>query len=196
MAIFPLRSRPRDLHSGGRGGAHVHDEPNHDDRGGRLDLRDSGLHDADIRCGFEWLELEQKVSMTAENYPKVLVALCVWREARGQSRDARRGVLHVILNRAAAQFRGGDPVAVILWPFQFSSFSAGDPNAVRLPTPVRAADWAAWLQCCALADDPGEDPTGGATFYHSYQPGSNMWPDWATDDKQTAHIGQFRFYRP
>lgn len=135
---------------------------------------------------------------TADTYEPFLKALALWREARGQSDDAKRGVLHVILNRAAAGFRGTTPAEVILWPYQFSSFNSTDPNAFRLPNPKQKGDWQAWLACCAVVDDPGLDPTGGAVMYHSLpieDYGGRVWPAWATDDKQTCQIGPFRFYR-
>ena len=130
---------------------------------------------------------------TYEAYPNFIAALCLWREARGQKMDAQRGVLHVILNRAAAGFRGHDPVTVVLAPYQFSSFNPNDPNAHLLPNPKQTQDWEAWLDCCSLVDSPGDDPTGGAVMYESCAPGE--LPAWATDDKRTATIGPFRFYR-
>ena len=132
---------------------------------------------------------------TADSYEPFLTALALWREARGQSGDAKRGVLHVILNRAVAGFRGTTPAEVILWPYQFSSFNSTDPNAFRLPNPKQHGDWQAWLACCAVVDDPGPDPTGGAVMYHSYEADSPQWPPWATPEKQTCQIGLFRFYR-
>jgi hypothetical protein len=130
---------------------------------------------------------------TADAYNNVLRALMLFREARGQSYDAKRGVLHVELNREAKGFRGHDAVSVILWPMQFSSFNANDPNAHLLPNPKNAMDWAAWLDCCALVDSPGDDPTGGAVMYESCD--SDSLPAWADDNKRTATIGPFRFYR-
>ena len=130
----------------------------------------------------------------ADSYQPFLTALCLWREARGQSDDAKRAVLHVILNRAKAGFRGSDPASVILWPYQFSSFNAKDPNATRFPSPSSLRDWAAWWACCAIVDAPGDDPTGGALMYESL-PAWDSRPAWATAEKQTAEIGPFRFYR-
>lgn len=133
--------------------------------------------------------------MTIESYPVILTALCLWREARNQPDDAKRGVLWVILNRAQVGFRGTDPVTVILAPYQFSSFNANDPNAHLMPNPKNAGDWAAWVQCCNVVDNPGSDPTGGAVMYHSYEFGDPRWPAWATSDKLSAQIGPFRFYK-
>jgi len=132
---------------------------------------------------------------TADTYEPFLKALALWREARGQSDDAKRGVLHVILNRATSAFRGTTPAEVILWPYQFSSFNSTDANAFRLPNPKQKGDWQAWLACCAVVDDPGDDPTGGSVMYHSIPFGSPKWPVWATADKLTVYIGPFRFYR-
>lgn len=131
---------------------------------------------------------------TADTFEPFLKALALWREARSESNDARRGVLHVILNRAAAGFRGSTPAEVIQWPYQFSSFNRTDPNALRLPNP-KQHDWQSWLACCAVVDDPGLDPTGGAVMYHSLPVASILWPAWATPEKLTAQIGPFRFYR-
>lgn len=133
--------------------------------------------------------------MISDSYSGIITALAIWREARGSSDAAKRAILHVILNRARAGFRGHDPLSVILFPYQFSSFSAKDPNAVRLPDPKNLADWRAWLACCAEVDAAGDDPTGGAMFYHSYPAGSELWPGWATVDKLTLQVEVFRFYR-
>ena len=132
---------------------------------------------------------------TADTFEPLLQALCIWREARDQSDDAKRAVLHVILNRAASSFRGTTPAEVVQWPYQFSSFNRTDPNASKLPNPKQQGDWKAWLACCAVVDEPGPDPTGGALMYHSYPLDSPEWPAWATPEKLTAQIGPFRFYR-
>jgi hypothetical protein len=128
-----------------------------------------------------------------------LLRLCVWREARGASREAKRGVVHVLLNRAkdpkGPYVRCKDVLSNVLCRAQFSSFSATDPNAARLPNPEQIVDWKAWLDTCAVADEPGDDPTGGANYYHTWPEGSTFWPAWAKPERQTAQIGPFRFYR-
>lgn len=131
---------------------------------------------------------------TSEQYPNLLMALCTWREARGEGEAARRGVLHVILNRAAQKFFGSDPVSVILYPWQFSSFNHADPNASKFPNPRDQFEWKAWLECCDLVDNPGDDPTGGALLYESIADATKR-PTWAIPAKQLAAIGNFRFYR-
>src|SRR5436190_18312786 len=63
-----------------------------------------------------------------------MLALAIWREARGEPPDAKRAVGWVIRNRVQrGGWFGADYGAVILKPAQFTSFSAGDPNAARFP---------------------------------------------------------------
>ena len=131
---------------------------------------------------------------TAEAYSNVLTALAVWREGRGECQEARRGILHVIMRRAEQKYFGRDVVSVILFPHQFSAFSAKDPNAHLLPNPVDALDWKAWLECCDLVDAPGDDPTGGALLYESI-PNAADRPSWAVAPKMTCEIDHIRFYR-
>ncbi len=138
------------------------------------------------------------------NYDQFILALALWREARGQSSQAMAGIAAVIRNRAE------DPkerwprtiTRVILQPRQFSSFNAGDPNATRFPTPppgfvadAVAPDWKAWLQCCDVATLPlTADPTQGATNYESLPPDAEK-PSWCDPAKMTTQIGPFRFYK-
>lgn len=128
--------------------------------------------------------------LVAEAYESVLAALCLWREARGEPREAKRGVLWVIRNRAQdARARWpSHPIDVILQRAQFSSFTLGDPNAVKFPRP----DDPSWLECCAVVDDPGEDPTGGANHYHSLSAPDAVW--WAQGETPIAHLGHLWFY--
>ena len=130
----------------------------------------------------------------SESYPNILAALCVWREARGECKEARRGVLHTILNRASRKYFGSDIVSVVLYPMQFSSFNRNDPNAYKFPNPKDAIEWKAWLECCAIVDSPGDDPTLGAVLYESI-PNPDQRPPWAIPARQTVSIGNFRFYR-
>ena len=116
--------------------------------------------------------------------------LCLYREARGETDDAKRGVYHVLLNRVA-DGRFPDSLAeVVLQRKQFSSFNPGDPNAVLIPHTTDPA----WIACCAVAAAPGDDPTGGATHYHSYS-NPDSYPAWADPAKHTVDIGHFHFYK-
>ena len=127
-----------------------------------------------------------------DEVPKVyLMALCVWREARGTSQDAKRAVAHAIKNRAVKpSWWGNGFVDVILKPLQFSSFNVGDPNATKFPAQadpifLNILDIVARV----LVDD--EDLTDGATHYHD----RSVFPDWAAKMKRCAEVGPFTFYK-
>ena len=126
---------------------------------------------------------------TQTAYETVLLALCCWREARGETLEAQRGVIWSVLNRAARPgWWGKDVVSVILMPKQYSSFNADDPNAVKLPTSTDSV----WQEIMLLAVSPGADPTGGATNYYSDGIPS---PSWAAEMTLTKKIDSLNFYR-
>ncbi len=118
------------------------------------------------------------------------MAVALWREARGQNSDAQRGVYWVIINRTNNPSYPHTISEVIMQHLQFSSFNPGDPNIHVYPQPTFTP-----LNVFEVIDNPGDDPTGGATNYHSYPEGSLHWPSWATADKFTVKIGAFSFYK-
>jgi len=132
-----------------------------------------------------------------DQYPKLLAALCVWREARGEGIDAKRGVYWTLANRAAAQPSPwpNDLAAVVLQPHKFSSFGQGDPNSLKFP----AVSDQSWSDCCAVVDAPGIDPTDGAVYYESFPTDQlnemRAQDPWFGADKMTVQIGAIRFYR-
>jgi hypothetical protein len=144
----------------------------------------------------------EKPYMQVLSYLDFMIALCIWREARGTSNAARLGVLNVIRNRTKDP-RHRWPInelEVILQPHQFSSFNPGDPNATLFPQFSKPGDFKAWSEICdllmantpALASAP--DPTFGANCYHSIPAGDTL-PKWAELDKFTVAIGPFKFYK-
>ena len=126
-----------------------------------------------------------------------LMALCCYREARGEPFDGKRGVCHVIANRAAKPgWWGRDVPSVILKPWQFSSFNTTDPNSLIWPLDNDPA----WTQCLAAAAGilVGQDPdlTSGATYYHDI---SIPFPKaWGAESGyvNTLIVGRLKFYRP
>ncbi len=124
-----------------------------------------------------------------EEIPKIyLTALCAWREARGCSVEAIRGVLHVIDNRAR---QGVGHVEVILKSKQFASFTPESAEATRFP----GADDRLFHQILEFTEQVimGQDPdlTGGATAYYD----SSVRPDWAETMTRTAQMGTFVFLK-
>ena len=138
-------------------------------------------------------------------YDKIIVALCIWREARNQSTAARNGVFHVILNRVAQSPKWGwrkTPHGVCLQKSQFSSFNLGSLGSVTWPMEIFPQDWGAFEEIQQMIDLPLlADPTNGATFYHdsSIAPPFRAWLGLDADlsdllAKKTVSIGSLSFY--
>jgi len=134
--------------------------------------------------------------MTA--YEQVLVALCLWREARGEGEAAMRGVAWVIRNRAAKPGWWGHSIAgVVTCRNQFSSLTAHGDVQLGLWPDEADPRWQAALQCAQesiLGTAP--DPTGGATYYYDASL-DNHPPAWATNSStiHTTDIGRLRFLK-
>lgn len=123
-------------------------------------------------------------------YEALLLALCVWREARGEIYDAKVAVSWCIRNRASKPgWWGTDLFSVITKPMQFSSFNVGDPNSTKFPHP----DEMAWRDCLKTNDEMF-DPTDGATHYFDRSLDLNP-PKWVSNMKHIANIGDLRFYK-
>jgi spore germination cell wall hydrolase CwlJ-like protein len=124
----------------------------------------------------------------------MLLALCIWREARGESIEAKRGVASVIRNRCAlapAQGFKSTASANILKPWAFSSFMQGDPNAVKYPAEADPS----WHDSLAAAGIDGKSPdlSCGAVFYYS-KPLTCAPHAWG-QVYHSATIGGLEFYR-
>ena len=138
-------------------------------------------------------------------YKWVLLAVCLWREARGCSHAAKVAIAHVICNRATdPRQRFPKTIAgVITAPSQFSSISPPHSNSLSLNEWINATAWPTendqhWLDCCSIADavgtaTDGVDPTGGATNYYSV-PIPEV-PSWADPSKLTLTLEAFRFFK-
>ena len=128
-------------------------------------------------------------------YELFLLALCIWREARGECLDAKRGVAWVVRNRAAhPSWWGTDIISVILKPAQFSSFNSGDSNAVKWPA-QQDNTWTASLGIAAeVLAGKGTDPTAGAAYYFDDSLAENP-PAWAAQLAPCAKLGRLNFFR-
>src|SRR5690349_18676751 len=84
----------------------------------------------------------------AEQDPCVLLAMCIFGEARGEEYEAKVGVGCVVRNRVGHQGKYGHGYqGVILKPYQFSCFNHGDPNAPKLLHPLEHERPEIWHQC-------------------------------------------------
>jgi N-acetylmuramoyl-L-alanine amidase len=130
-------------------------------------------------------------------YEIALLALCIWREARGESVAAKEAVAWAIRNRVLhPTWWGVDWITVILKPAQFSSFNANDPNAVKWPQMVDNTWLSSLVIAQAVHDGKGVDPTGGATHYFDDSLKDHP-PAWAQDGSMelVTKIGSLNFWR-
>jgi len=105
----------------------------------------------------------------------VCIAQAVYHEARGESEMGQRAVAHVILNRAKK--RKLSPCQVLHQPGQFH---------IRLKKSYSGKDWQkAWQ----VANYPGKDPTGGATYFKHVKCRAN-W-----NLRLTTSVGSHNFYK-
>lgn len=120
---------------------------------------------------------------------RMLLALCIWREARGESFHGKVLVGDVIKNRVLDARWPNNYRDVVLQPKQFSCFNAGDPNAILFPTSVDAS----WQDALLAADQvaAAEQPSTTANHYHVV----GLRPAWADAAKITDREGRHVFYR-
>jgi spore germination cell wall hydrolase CwlJ-like protein len=143
------------------------------------------------------------MTISKDEYELVLMALCLWREARGEPAEAKAGVAHSILNRIKAKSWFGDTISeVIARKWQYSGMTAkGDNNLIKWPvmsaTAMRNPDEVAFHECLLLASvcASGEmpDPTSGATHYFDERLAA-FKPQWAIDGEFRAKLGHLHFY--
>jgi len=119
---------------------------------------------------------------------KFMLALCVYREASGESDLGRRLVAQTIKNRVIDKRWPDDYVGVITQKLQFSSFNPSDPNASRWPRENEKA----WIECIAVAEAILDSPTPitSANHYHT----KDVNPPWADKTKIVISEGHHVFY--
>ena len=145
------------------------------------------------------LILPEQADLLAKVY---IIALTVWREARGQGHDTKVGVAWSIRNRVEKPSWWGKTYhEVVLKKWQYSSYNlkvvdpkmADDPNACKYPEPGDAS----WLDCVKAVYEVlvgnSPDPTGGSTHYFDKSLDGNP-PAWAKTGVFKGSIGDVRFY--
>jgi N-acetylmuramoyl-L-alanine amidase len=121
----------------------------------------------------------------------VFLALCLWREARGEAREAKIAVAHSVLNRISSPSWGNTIPAVIFQRLQYSSLTHDrDPQLTNWPQPSDAS----WQECLAVADMviSGQipSPIEDADSYHDI---SISPPNWTANF--VKQIGRLKFYK-
>lgn len=132
-------------------------------------------------------------------YQVALLALVIWREARGEGLEGMRAVAHVIANRAKAWHQDWD--AVITNRNQFSSMTvSGDSQTTVWPDD----DNPLFEQVLNIAQavHAGTDPdnTGGALYYENPAIATSEWfikniRENTAQHPVTIHINHHVFYR-
>jgi N-acetylmuramoyl-L-alanine amidase len=124
----------------------------------------------------------------------VFLALTVWRESRGESRECQLAVAYSILNRVARPtWWGNDICSVVFSRLQYSSMTC--PRDPQLTTWPAHSQEGAWKQCLDVANSAislqDNNPVPGADSYHDV---SIQAPKWARPDRFVRQIGRIRFF--
>lgn len=132
------------------------------------------------------------------------MALCVWKEARGQFTSGMQAVAHVIKNRVGTAGFAKTIHDVIYGKNQFTSMSVPTDPEFNLIPPPGDAQFAYCLSLCPqVLGGNDADPTFGAHYYENAATATSGWfarviagPDGGGTDGHslTAVIGKQRFY--
>lgn len=128
-----------------------------------------------------------------EGWEHAILALTVWREARGEKAEAQHGVAFVVLARVARPGWWGSSIDdVVSKRWQFSSLT--DPKDVQLVKWPLVSDpsWkASWIAVGEVLDGVVSNPVPGADHYHDI---SISAPKWTVGAKFVGKIGRLMFY--
>lgn len=131
-------------------------------------------------------------------YEIVLLALTLWREARGESYEAKIAVAHTVKNRLSHPgWWGSDWVSVLTKKWQYSSLT--DPNDRQL-TAWPKADDASFEECLAIAERVVtglyNSPLKGIDSYYDDSLQGDLRPKWAKEhpERFVGKIGRLNFY--
>lgn len=132
-------------------------------------------------------------------YELFLLALVVWREARGETYEAKCGVAWSIRNRVVSPgWWGHSYPEVISKPWQYTSMTGkGDPNLVAWPLGLSDPSWFDSFRAAQAAQAATTaDPVSGATHYFDRSLDANP-PVWtkAGSSQHVCDIGHLHFWK-
>jgi N-acetylmuramoyl-L-alanine amidase len=127
-----------------------------------------------------------------KSYQLSLLALAVWREARGEGPKCMTAVGCAIRNRVKRPtWWGADYIGVVTKKWQFSSMAApGDPQLIRYPQTGDASFEQALQIAEWVINETASNPFPGAD---SFWDDSIPRPKWATDENIVGKIGRMTF---
>lgn len=131
-------------------------------------------------------------------YEIVLLALTLWREARGESYEAKIAVAHTVKNRLSHPgWWGTDWISVLTKKWQYSSLT--DPNDKQLTTWPKADDHS-FEECLTIAErvvtGMCNSPLKGIDSYYDDSLKGELVPKWAKEhpERFVGKIGRLNFY--
>jgi len=126
-------------------------------------------------------------------YEQSMLALLVWREARGEVYQAKMAVAFSVLNRVKnPKWWGTSLGAVVAKKWQYSSMAApGDPNLILYPLPHDLSFHDTLSAVNAVLFNSPINQTAGADSYYDL---SIPPPKWAKPEQFVKQIGAFRFF--
>jgi len=121
-----------------------------------------------------------------------IVTRTVWGEARGESHEGRKAVVHVVINRTERRIGDSDhsPAATCVRLWQFSAWLEKDPNRRKMLF-LQTYD-GDYLACFHSVLEAIFEPdfTLGATHYHT----RDIRPRWARGKTPCYKHGRHLFY--
>lgn len=134
------------------------------------------------------------MSLSYSIYEQIMLALLLWREARGETYQAKVAVAFSVLNRVQhPKWWGTTLGAVIAKKWQYSSMAApGDPNLIQYPLPQDVS----FHDCLTVVDGvlTGKGVKNLVLGADSYYDTSIPPPKWATPETFVKQVGAFRFH--
>jgi hypothetical protein len=131
-------------------------------------------------------------------YEISLLALTLYREARGESYEAKIAVAHTVKNRLDHPgWWGNDWISVLTRKWQYSSLT--DPNDKQLTTWPKASD-AAFAECLTIAERAvtgvSNSSLKGIDSYYDDSLQGDQRPKWAKEhpERFVGKIGRLNFY--
>ena len=126
-------------------------------------------------------------------YEELLLALCIWRESRGEPYEGQLAVAHCVRNRVLnPKWWGSSYYSVVTKKWQFSSMTdPRDRQLTMFPDPGDERWHTARMIAANVMEGLSSHPMPGADSYYAdyIDP-----PKWATDDKRVGVIGHHVFY--
>lgn len=137
--------------------------------------------------------------LTSWNYYEIaLLALTIYREARGELHDAKICVAHTVMNRVNKPgWWGNDIITVLTKKWQYSSLT--DPHDRQLTTWPKTDD-DAFEECLTVAErvvtGVYNSPLKGIDSYYDDSLQGDTRPKWAKEhpERFVGKIGRLNFY--